>query len=348
VNLFGQTRTELRSLVEQAGHSSYRATQIAEWLYRHNASSPNEMRNLPATLRTTLSERTTLEKLSPEPAGESTDGTRKYTWPTVGADVCESALIPDGRRLTLCVSSQAGCRIGCKFCLTARKGLKQSLSPAEILSQYSETPERDSITHFVFMGMGEPLDNLDSVLASLEVLTSDWGYGFSPRRITVSTVGMLPEFERLLDETRVNVAVSMHSARRMTRLPLVPSENQFPIAHIVDVLKARHAEGRPPFTGTGRRKVSFEFTMLDGINDSPDEAAAVRDLLQGIPARVNLIPWNHFPGAPFSPSPRESILAYQDLLKRAGIVTTIRESRGQDIGAACGLLAGKRTGAQSE
>ena len=254
----------------------------------------------------------------------------------------ESALIPDRDRLTLCVSSQAGCRVGCKFCLTARKGLRQNLSAAEILGQYRNLPERDRVTHVVFMGMGEPLDNTDEVLASLDILTADWGYGLGPRRITVSTVGMLPDLERLLDASDVNVAISVHAARREDRLPLVPSENRYPIASIVDLLRHRAALALPPFTGTGRRRLSFEITMLDGVTDRPDQARAVRDLIEGVPARVNLIPWNPFPGAPYRPSRRDAIEAYQAVLKRAGITTTIRESRGQDIGAACGLLAGRR------
>lgn len=337
------TRDQLQDLVTDHGAERYRATQIAECLYKRDGRSIDEMDNLPGELRERLGEDAEISEMEAESAGESSDGTRKYVWSTFGGDVCESALIPDGRRLTLCVSSQAGCRIGCKFCLTARKGLKQNLSPGEILSQFSRTPERDSVTHLVYMGMGEPLDNLDSVLTSLKVLTSRWGYGFSPRRITVSTVGLLPDLERLLDETDVNVAVSMHAARREVRLPLVPSENRHPIAGTVDLLRRRAELALPPFTGSGRRRLSFEITMLDGVNDSLAEAAAVRDMIAGISARVNIIPWNSFPGTSFRPSPREAILAYQDVLKRAGITTTIRESRGQDIGAACGLLAGRKT-----
>jgi 23S rRNA (adenine2503-C2)-methyltransferase len=278
----------------------------------------------------------------PESAGESNDGTKKYTWPAFGGDIYESALIPAGERLTLCVSSQAGCRIGCKFCLTARKGLKQNLSSAEILGQFRNLPERDQVTHFVYMGMGEPLDNTEEVLRSLEVLTSDWGYGFSPRRITVSSVGILPDLETLMDKTKVNVAISMHAANRVDRLPLVPSENRFPIEKIAEMLRHRASLALPPFAEHGRRRLSFEMTMLSGITDRPEQARAVRDLIQGIPARVNLIPWNSFPGTNFTPSRREDILAYQSILMKAGITTTIRESRGEDIGAACGLLAGRR------
>ena len=342
VNLFGMTEDQILGVVRAHGAPDYRAGQISEWLYKRHAESPLDMANLPRDLREKLTDQSKIQTVRPEQAGQSADGTRKYVWPAFGGDIYESALIPEGKRLTLCVSSQAGCRIGCKFCLTARKGLKQSLSPAEILSQFANTPERDEITNVVYMGMGEPLDNVDAVLDSLRVLTASWGYGFSPRRVTVSTVGLLPQFEQLLDETQVNVALSLHAARREVRLPLVPSENQHPVRSMVDLLRRRAGLALPPFTGTGRRRLSFEITMLKGLNDSADEAAAVRELIAGIPARVNLIPWNSFPGAPFEPSPRHSILAYQTVLKRAGIMTTIRESRGQDIGAACGLLAGRR------
>ena len=345
MNLFGLTRDELLNALPQladAAVPAYRAQQVAQWLYRNHTDSVTEMSNLPAALRDALLERTSITTVHPESSSRSEDGTWKHLWPAFGGDVFESALIPEKDRLTLCVSSQVGCRVGCKFCLTARKGLRQNLSPAEILSQYRNLPQRQAVTHFVFMGMGEPLDNLDAVLASLEILTAPWGYGFSPRRITVSTVGFLPDLERLLDQTDVNIAISIHAARREVRLPLVPSENRHPARSVVELLRHRAERALPPFTGSGRRRLSFEITMLGGVNDSPEEAAEVRDLIGGIPARVNLIPWNPFPGAPFRPSDRATIEQYQRVLKRAGIMTTIRESRGQDIGAACGLLAGRR------
>jgi 23S rRNA (adenine2503-C2)-methyltransferase len=340
MNLYGQTLDELQSFVRSEGASAYRADQIARWLYDRHAASFHEMTNLPSELRERWSREHELRTPQPEPAGVSEDGTRKHLWHSFEDHVYESALIPEKDRLTLCVSSQAGCRVGCRFCLTARRGLRQDLSAAEIVGQYRNLPERDRVTHFVFMGMGEPLDNTDEVLKSVALLTSEWGHGFSPRRITVSSVGILPDLERLLDATDVNVAISLHAARREDRLPLVPSENRHPIATIVELLRHRAQLALPPFTGTGRRRLSFEITMLSGITDRPEQALAVRDLIQGIPARVNLIPWNPFPGAPFQPSTRAAIDAFQSALKRAGIMTTVRESRGRDIGAACGLLAG--------
>ena len=340
MNLFGQNLESLTALVRDAGEPAYRARQLAEWLYQHHASSLEEMTNLPAGLRERWEQEHEIDAPLPESAGISGDGTAKHVWHSFEDQTYESALIPENERLTLCVSSQAGCRVGCRFCLTAKGGLRQSLSAAEILGQYRNLPQRDRVTNVVYMGMGEPLDNTDEVLESLDVMTSDWGYGFSPRRITVSTVGILPDLERLLDSTQVNVAISLHAARREERLPLVPSENRHPISSIVELLRARAELALPPFTGTGRRRLSFEITMLDGITDRPEQAQAVRDLIKGVPARVNLIPWNPFPGAPYRPSKRPAIETFQSLLKRAGITTTVRESRGQDIGAACGLLAG--------
>ena len=345
MNLYGLTHEALTNLVTAEGAPAYRARQVAEWLYKHHADAIASMSNIPAALRERWVEEHEILSPNPENAGVSDDGTRKYTWTTSGSDVYESALIPDRERLTLCVSSQAGCRIGCRFCLTARKGLRESLSAAEILGQYRNLPERDRVTHIVYMGMGEPLDNTEDVMRSLEVLTAAWGYGFSPRRITVSSVGILPDLEHLLDSTSVNVAISLHAARREDRLPLVPSENRHPIAGIVEILRHRAQLALPPFTGTGRRRLSFEITMLDGVTDQPGQAEAVRDLIQGVPSRVNLIPWNSFSGSGFRPSSRSAIERFQSILKKAGITTTIRESRGQDIGAACGLLAGRREAA---
>lgn len=340
MNLYGQSLETLTTLVREAGEPAYRGRQIAEWLYAHHADSLEQMTNLPAALRERWAGTHEIAAPPPESAGVSSDGTAKYVWHSFEGETYESALIPEKERLTLCVSSQAGCRIGCKFCLTARGGLRDSLSSAEILGQYRNLPERERVTHLVYMGMGEPLDNTDEVLRSLDIMTSDWGYGFSPRRITVSTVGILPDLERLLDASEVNVAISLHAARREERLPLVPSENRYPIASIVELLRNRAQLALPPFTGTGRRRLSFEITMLDGMTDRPEQAEAVRDLIHGIPARVNLIPWNPFPGAPYRPSRRSAIEAFQSILHRSGITTTVRESRGQDIGAACGLLAG--------
>lgn len=341
-NLFGASLQTLEQLVVDNGWPSYRGKQIADWLYRHHVGSIDEMCNVPAEIRDYLQATAEIRSSLPENVATSGDGTRKYLWPAERGDAFESALIPGNQRLTLCLSSQVGCLVGCKFCLTARRGLTQSLSPGEILSQYRNLPERDSVTHFVYMGMGEPLDNVDSVLESVLILSSPWGYGFSPRRVTVSTVGFLPELERLLDETDVNVAISLHAARREVRLPLVPAENRHPISSIAELLKRRAELALPPFPGTGRRRVSFELTMLDGINDTNEHARDLIKMMEGIPAQVNLIPWNPFPGTSFAPSSRGTIEAFQQNLKRAGITTTIRESRGQDIGAACGQLAGSR------
>jgi 23S rRNA (adenine2503-C2)-methyltransferase len=346
MNLYGQTLSQLLLLIHGLGEPAYRARQIAEWLYRHHVSTIDAMTNLPVSLRSMLSSVHEIVHATGREEAASADGTTRQLWDSFGDDAYESALIPETKRLTLCMSSQSGCRIGCRFCLTARMGFRRNLSAAEILSQYEGLPQRDAVTHLVFMGMGEPLDNIDSVLDALTTLTATWGYDISPRRITVSTVGIHPELERLLDATNVNIAISLHTARPEERLPLVPSENRHPIATTVEILRHRAEFAMPPFSGTGRRRVSFEITLMDGVNDSKLHARAVRDLILGIPARVNLIPWNAFPGAPYRPSSRAAIERYQAVLKQSGITTTIRQSRGEDIGAACGLLAGRQQAAR--
>ncbi len=352
---FGMPLSAIQSLTDELGEPRYRATQAAEWLYKHHASSVHQMRNIPAALR---------EKLAPAddggiPAAEpaerhrSSDGTVRYAFAAYqdgggarGAKpaVYETAVIPDGRRTTLCVSVQAGCAVGCRFCLTGHGGLNADLRAGEILSQYRNISERDAVTNIVYMGMGEPAHNLDAVLRSLEVFTAAWGYGFSPRRVTVSTVGVLPELERLLDATETNIALSLHAARPEVRMELVPTEHRYSAAEIVELLKNRHRLSLPPFRDTGRRRLSFELVMLAGVNDSARDAAALVKLIGGLPCRVNLIPWNGFPGARYAPAPREQTERFQTTLKDAGIMTTIRKSRGQEIGAACGLLAGRRDG----
>ena len=346
MNLYGLTLAELQVLVADLDQPSYRARQIAEWLYHHHVESVDAMTNLPRGLKESLSEGAGIRTPAGSEAGESTDGTARWVWDTFGGDLYESAVIPDRRRLTLCVSSQSGCRVGCAFCLTARIGLRQDLSPAEIVGQFRNVTCRDSVTHVVFMGMGEPLHNLEALMSSLEILTSPWGYGISPRRITVSTVGILPQLERLLDRTDVNVALSVHAARTEERLRLVPSERDQPVATTIDLLRHRARLALPPFTGIGRRRVSIEMTLMDGVNDSVEHARALRELLADLPVRVNLIPWNAFPGARFRSSSPQAIERYQEVLKASGLITTIRQSRGQDIGAACGLLAGRRASAE--
>ena len=264
----------------------------------------------------------------------SRDGTKKYLYRTADGHYVESAYIPDGDRATLCVSSQAGCRMGCRFCMTGRQGLRGQLTSGDILNQMASLPERGRLTNMVYMGMGEPLDNPDQVLRSLEILTAEWGYGWSPTRITVSTAGVVPGLRRLLDESRVHVAVSLHNPFSEQRAEIMPVERAFPVRDVVSLLR-RYDFG-------GQRRVSFEYIVLAGMNDSPAHVKELARLLDGLKCRINLIRFHKIPGSPyFSPDDRR-MEAFRDALSRKGIVTTVRASRGEDIQAACGLLSTKQ------
>ena len=243
----------------------------------------------------------------------------------------ESAYIPDGDRATLCISSQAGCRMGCRFCATGRQGLQHSLSTNEILNQIGSLPERERLTNVVFMGMGEPLDNLDNLLPALEVLTSAWGFGWSPTRITVSTAGVASRLERFLEATQVHLAVSLHNPFPHERAEIMPVEKAWPIREVVEILRR--------YDFTHQRRVSFEYIVMSGLNDSPRHIRELCRLLDGIKCRINLIRFHKIPGSPyFSPDDR-AMIAFRDALTAKGIHTTIRTSRGEDIQAACGLLS---------
>ena len=243
----------------------------------------------------------------------------------------ESAYIPDRERATLCVSSQAGCRMGCRFCATARLGLKHSLSTCDILNQIASLPEREMLTNVVFMGMGEPLDNMDNVLRALEILTSDWGFGWSPTRITLSTAGVAKELRRFLDSSQVHLAISLHNPFHEERMEIMPIERAYPICQVADILRE--------YDFTHQRRVSFEYIVMSGLNDSPRHIKELCRLLDGIKCRINLIRFHKIPDSPyFSPSD-EKMIAFRDALTQRGIMTTIRASRGEDIKAACGLLS---------
>jgi 23S rRNA (adenine2503-C2)-methyltransferase len=268
----------------------------------------------------------------------SADGTKKYLFGTSGGGLVEAAMIPDGERATLCVSSQAGCRMGCAFCATGRQGLAHNLTAGDILNQFASVPERDRITNIVYMGMGEPLDNPDEVLRSLEILTADRGYALSPTRITLSTAGVIPAMERFLAESRVHLAVSLHNPFSDERARIMPIEGAYPIEKVVETIR-RH-------DFSGQRRVSFEYIVMSGLNDTPRHVAGLTKLLGGLSCRVNLIRFHKIPGSPFFSPPQEAMERLRDTLTRKGIRTTIRASRGEDIEAACGLLStsGRRGG----
>lgn len=289
------------------------------------------MSDLSARHRALLAETYEVGLTAPEKVSISTDGTKKYLYRTSQNHFIESAYIPDGDRATLCISSQAGCRMGCHFCATGRQGLQHSLSTNEILNQIGSLPERERLTNVVFMGMGEPLDNLDSLLPALEVLTSAWGFGWSPTRITVSTAGVASRLERFLEATQVHLAVSLHNPFPHERAEIMPVEKAWPIREVVEILRR--------YDFTHQRRVSFEYIVMSGLNDSPRHIRELCRLLDGIKCRINLIRFHKIPGSPyFSPDDR-AMIAFRDALTAKGIHTTIRTSRGEDIQAACGLLS---------
>lgn len=329
--LYGQTLPQLEALCNRLEMPRFAAKQIARWLYDKHATTIEAMSDLSARHRALLAETYEVGLTAPKKVSISTDGTKKYLYRTSQNHFIESAYIPDGDRATLCISSQAGCRMSCRFCATGRQGLQHSLSTNEILNQIGSLPERERLTNVVFMGMGEPLDNLDSLLPALEVLTSAWGFGWSPTRITVSTAGVASRLERFLEATQVHLAVSLHNPFPHERAEIMPVEKAWPIREVVEILRR--------YDFTHQRRVSFEYIVMSGLNDSPRHIRELCRLLDGIKCRINLIRFHKIPGSPyFSPDDR-AMIAFRDALTAKGIHTTIRTSRGEDIQAACGLLS---------
>ncbi len=329
--LYGKSISQLRSICDAQGLPKFAAKQIANWLYSKHILTIDEMTNLSAKGRELLKQSFCVGRYAPIKVSEATDGTKKYLFETSGGNTIESAYIPDEDRATLCVSSQVGCRMGCTFCATGRMGLKASLTTNEILNQVASLPEFDRLTNLVFMGMGEPLDNMDSVLVAIEILTSEWGYGWSPYRITLSTAGVGRELRRFLDSTSVHIAVSLHNPYSDERAEIMPIERAYPIAEIVNILRE--------YDFTRQRRVSFEYILMSGKNGSPHHIRELCRLLNGLKCRLNIIKFHKIPDSPyFSPSD-DKIIRFRDTLTEKGIHTTIRRSRGEEIGAACGLLS---------
>ena len=330
-SLYGKTLSQLKALCEAEQLPRFAAKQIARWLYVRRVTDIQQMTDLSLAARTRLTERYELGLSAPLRESVSADGTKKYLFKTWQGEYIESAYIPDRERATLCVSSQAGCRMGCRFCATARQGLQHSLSAGEIINQIVSIPESQKLTNIVFMGMGEPLDNLNNVLDAIEILTSDWGFAWSPTRITLSTAGVARHLAEFLDKTKVHLAVSLHNPFHDQRAEIMPIENAYPIREVCDILRR--------YDFTGQRRVSFEYIVMEGLNDSPAHIKELCRLLNGIKCRMNLIRFHKIPDSPyFSPSD-ERMTAFRDTLTAKGIQTTIRASRGEDIKAACGLLS---------
>ena len=332
--LLGKNPSQLKEIALAAGLPGFTGNQLAQWIYGKRVRSLSDMTNLSKAGRERLADAYEVGVAEPLGVAASSDGTKKYLFPVNGNpdNTVEAVMIPDGDRKTLCVSSQAGCKMGCKFCMTGRQGFHGNLSAADILSQFLAIDEAAELTNAVFMGMGEPLDNWEEVKKVIEILTAPWGYGWSPKRITLSTIGVIPSLKHFLDECKCHLAVSLHDPFPEERLALMPAQKAFPIQDVIALIRQ--------YDFTGQRRVSFEYTMFAGHNDTPRHADALLHLLKGLECRVNLIRFHRIPDFPYGTSSREAMEAFRDRLTRGGVTATIRASRGEDILAACGLLAG--------
>jgi len=334
-NLIGLLPSELEDLAVDLGASRYRGRQLATWIYRKNVVELDAMTDLPRDFKTALAERAVIELPHVERVTPSQDGSRKLVLRFADGNPVSAVVMPDEDRITLCLSTQVGCGYACAFCLTGTMGLERNLTAAEIVGQLmvaNRLLEGHRVTHLVFMGMGEPLANYEPLVTALRILTdTKLGVGYSPRRITVSTVGLVKGIERLGGENlKVNLAISLHAADDETRGRLMPVNRSWNL----DALMA--AVRKYPLAP--RQRIFFEYVLLDGVNDSPEDAARLGRLLRGVRSKVNLIPFNDWDGTGFSRPPIARILAFQSILLDAGITTTVRWSKGEDIGAACGQL----------
>ena len=338
--LLGKTLEELNLIVSDLGMPKFTAKQIASWLYEKKVASTEEMTNLSLKNRELLSQNYEIGATPPVHEMRSVDGTVKYLFRTPENDYIEAVYIPDDDRATLCVSSQVGCKMNCKFCMTGKQGYTNSLTAAQILNQIYSIPERDTLTNVVFMGMGEPFDNLDEVLRALKILTADYGYAWSPKRITVSTVGLKKGLERFLKESDCHLAVSLHSPFPAQRRELMPAEKAFSIMEIIEILKR--------YDFSKQRRLSFEYIVFKGVNDSLLYAKELVKILRGLDCRINLIRFHAIPGVDLEGTDMDSMVEFRDYLTQHGVFATIRASRGEDIFAACGMLSTAKQQAEKE
>lgn len=352
VNLLGKTLPELQAVAQEIGLPRFAGKQLAEWLYVRRATSFDEMTNISLKGREALKARYTIGRHAPVAEAISTDGTKKYLFRISNSDsdltsnseqrersnseavYIESVYIPDNDRATICVSTQAGCKMGCKFCMTGTLGFHGHLTAADILNQIFSIPDADKLTNIVFMGEGEPMDNLDNVLRSLEVMTSAWGCAWSPKRITVSSVGITKGLKRFIEESDCHLAISLHNPFATERQEIMPIEKANHLSDVIALIKQ--------YDWSHQRRVSFEYICWGGVNDTPKHANELLRLLGGLDCRINLIRFHADPNNPSpianNPSSEASMLWLRDFLTEHGITTTIRRSRGEDILAACGML----------
>jgi len=343
INLLDYDRAGMRRLMESIGETAYRGDQIFQWLHHHGESDLTKMTNLSQALRAKLSASTVIELPQVVCEELSNDGTRKWMLRLNDGNSIETVYIPEGRRGTLCVSSQVGCALNCDFCSTARQGFNRNLSVGEIIGQVwiavrmlSEQEGRHDrkVTNVVMMGMGEPLLNFEPVVTAMNIMLDDMAYGLAMRRVTLSTAGVVPAMLRLKEVSPVALAVSLHAPTNELRDDLVPINRKYPLEQLMAVC-------REYFPKDSKRQVTFEYVMLRDVNDQPHHAKALIKLLQGIPAKLNLIPFNPFPNAPYTCSSQQAIDRFGQMTTQAGINTIVRKTRGDDIAAACGQLVGE-------
>ncbi len=329
--LLGMNLAEMVSLAVSLGMPSYAGRQIAGWVYSGRAAGIGDMTDLSKENRRRLEEVCVPGFMPPAKSCRSADGTVKYLFPTSSGKAVETVYIPEGERATLCVSCQVGCKMNCLFCQTGKQGFGGNLTAGDILNQVFSLPERESLTNIVFMGQGEPSDNPDAVLRAAEILQAPYALGWSPKRVTISTAGLRKGLGRLVEETSCHIAVSLHAARPQVRERLMPAEKATPVRETVEFLRK--------YDWSRQRRLTFEYIVFDGVNDTEGDAAAVASLLSGLDCRVNLIRFHEIAGTGLRPASQGKMEMMEKRLVSRGIVTTIRKSRGQDISAACGLLS---------
>lgn len=334
IPLIGMNPQQLQQVAAQCGMPRFAAGQMARWLYEKRVTGIDAMTDLSKSARERLALAYCVGREAPLDRVESADGTAKYLFRGVGARDVEAVMIPDRDRATLCISSQAGCRMNCTFCMTGRQGFHGNLTSAQIVNQILSVDESRGLTNAVFMGMGEPMDNYEAVAQAIEVMTAPWGLAWSPKRITVSTIGKTDTLRRLLDETQVHIAISVHSPFPSERIGLMPVERAYPLTSVFELLRG--------YDWRHQRRLSVEYTMWEGVNTDMRHAEALARLLRGMECRVNLIRFHAIPGCDLRTADARTMTAFRERLNELGVTATIRASRGEDIMAACGMLAGKK------
>ena len=325
------TLAEISESVQELNVPKFTAKQIADWIYVKRAKSMDEMTNISLKNRQILSEHFEIGRTEPQEIQTSADGTRKMLFRTASGKLIETVTIPDDDRLTVCISAQVGCKMDCEFCMTGKMGFHGNLSVTEILNQVYSVPHAEKLTNLVFMGMGEPLDNYENVLKASELIMADYGLAWSPRRITLSTIGLKTTLKRFLDESKCHLAISLHNPIPEQRLAMMPVEKSMPIKSIIEMLQE--------YDWSHQRRLSFEYVMFNGVNDSLSYARELAKLLSSLDCRINLIRFHAIPMSSLQPSSHEDMVKFRDFLTAKGFICTIRASRGEDIEAACGMLS---------